>query len=108
MHTLPATVASAQFLTLLRQYRPAAPPDPVLEQSIHAWLSYYHALQTVRGGYSPLTVAAMQAQFYPCAPGAAGRGCEDGALLFPAPVDPCRVFPCAADPGVPAPPALRA
>jgi hypothetical protein len=67
MQMLPATVASAQFLTHLRQCHPTAPPDPALEQSIHAWLSYYHALQTVRGGYTPLTVAVMQAQFYPCA-----------------------------------------
>jgi hypothetical protein len=66
---MPATTTTARIEQFFATIRPQlnVHTEPVLSQSIHGWISYYHYLQVIRGGYSPPAMAYMCEHFYPFA-----------------------------------------
>jgi len=63
MRATEVTTRIERFMVLLRPYlNPHT--EAVLTQSIYGWISAYHYLQVVHGGYSPQAVAYMREHFY--------------------------------------------
>jgi hypothetical protein len=63
MRATAVTIRIEQFLVLIRPHLDAH-TEAVLLQSLYGWISAYHYLQVIRGGYSPQAMAYMREHFY--------------------------------------------